>query len=272
MGRISGRKIGTTILIGPPVIALIALGPSLVLFLLVSLATLLGLREFFQLAHPQAKPVEQWTGVGLGLLVSIALSFGNPECILPTFVLVLLLLSILHMRLSENLPSTISGLAITFFGIVYVAFLLSHISLIRKMPAGREWVLFLVATVWAADIFALLGGVVFGKHKLYPKISPNKTVEGLLAGIGGSILVALIYSFLFLPHLKAGACLLLGGGLGVVSPLGDFTESMIKRSARVKDSGALFPGHGGMLDRVDSFLFSAPFLHYSLFFLWKEVL
>jgi phosphatidate cytidylyltransferase len=272
MGRISSTKIGTTFLIGPPVIVLIALGPSLVLFLLVFLATFLGLREFFQLAHPRARAAERWAGVGLGLFLSMALSFGNLECILPTFVLVLLFLSMLYMGLSENLPSTLSGLAITFFGIIYVAFLLSHIALIRKMPAGREWVLFLVVTVWAADIFALLGGVLFGRHKLYPKISPNKTVEGLLAGVGGSILVALVYSFFFLPNLNRGACLLLGIGLGVFSPLGDFTESMIKRSAQVKDSGALFPGHGGMLDRLDSFLFSAPFLHYSLFYLWKEVL
>jgi phosphatidate cytidylyltransferase len=272
MGRISSTKIGTTFLIGPPVIALIALGPSPVLFLLVALATFLGLREFFDLAHPRATAAERWSAIGLGLVLSVAISFGNREDAFPIFALILLFLSVLQMALSDNLPSTISRLAVTFFGIFYVAFLLSHISLIRRIPAGREWVLFLIATVWAADIFALLGGVLIGKHKLYPKISPNKTVEGLLAGIGGSILVALVFSFFFLPQAKTGFCLFLAVGLGILSPLGDFTESMIKRSAQVKDSGALFPGHGGMLDRLDSLLFSAPFLHYSLSHLWKEVL
>ena len=272
MGRISTKKIGTTFLIGPPVIALIALGPPPVLFLLVLLATFLGLREFFDLAHPLAAASERWSGIGLGLALAVAVSFGTRESAFPVFVLILLLLALLHMALSENLPSTISSLAVSFFGIFYVAFLLSHVSLIRKLPSGREWVLFLIATVWAADIFALLGGVLIGKHKLYPKISPNKTVEGLIVGIGGSVLVALVFSFFFLPRLTTGVCLFLAVGLGVLSPVGDFTESMIKRSAQVKDSGALFPGHGGMLDRLDSFLFSAPFLHLSLSHLWKEVL
>jgi len=270
MGRISNRKIWTTLLIGPPVIALIAVGPAEVLFLLVYLATCLGLREFFDLAHPDARGIERWAGIGLGLVLSVAVSYGNQEAVFPVLVLLLLSLSILYMALSKNLPSTISNLGINFFGIFYVAFLLSHMSLIRRMPGGREWVLFLISTVWAADTFALLGGVFLGRHRLYPKISPNKTVEGLLAGIGGSILVALLFSFFFIPRLGRGLCILLAVGLGVLGHLGDFTESMIKRSAKVKDSGSLFPGHGGMLDRLDSFLFSSPFLHYSLLYLWKE--
>jgi phosphatidate cytidylyltransferase len=270
MARISNRKIWTTFLMGPPIIALIALGPPHVLFLLVFLATFLGLREFFDLALPGAQGVERRTGIGLGLAFSIVIVFGNREDLFPAFALLLLLLSIISMALSKNLPSTISSLAITFFGIFYIGFLLPHVSLIRKMPEGKEWVLFLIAGVWAADIFALLGGVLWGKHKLYPKISPNKTVEGLLTGIAGSALVALFFASLFLPRVGKGLPVLLGIGLGILGPLGDFTESMIKRSAQVKDSGSLFPGHGGMLDRMDSFLFSAPFLHYSLLYLWKE--
>jgi len=255
---------------GPPVIALIALGPPQVLFFLVFLATFLGLREFFDLALPGAGGVERWTGIGLGLALSIAIAFGNGEHLSPAFALLILLLSIVSMALSKNLPSTVSSLAVTFFGIFYIGFLLSHVSLIRIMPAGKEWVLFLIATVWAGDIFALLGGVLLGRHKLYPKISPNKTVEGLLTGAAGSVLVALVFASLVLPRLGKGLPILLGIGLVILGHIGDFTESMIKRSAQVKDSGSLFPGHGGMLDRMDSFLFSAPFLHYSLLYFWKE--
>src|SRR3990172_8458841 len=168
MGRISNRKIWTTFLIGPPVIALIALGPPQVLFFLVFLATFLGLREFFDLTLPDTGRVERWTGIGLGLALSIVIVFGNKGNLSPAFVLLRHLLSILSMVLSKNLPSTVSTLAITFFGIFYIGFLLPHVSLIRKIPAGREWVLFLIATVWAGDIFALLGGVLWGRHKLYP--------------------------------------------------------------------------------------------------------
>jgi phosphatidate cytidylyltransferase len=138
------------------------------------------------------------------------------------------------------------------------------------MTNGRLWVLFLIVTIWAGDIFALLSGSFLGRHKLYPKISPNKTFEGLGGAIIGSIIVAFAYAWFFLPHLEKGACILLAIGLGILGQFGDFTESMLKRSAQVKDSGTLIPGHGGMLDRLDSFLFSAPFLHYSLLFILKE--
>ena len=138
------------------------------------------------------------------------------------------------------------------------------------MTNGRLWVLFLMVTIWAGDIFALLSGSFFGRHKLYPKISPNKTFEGLGGAIVGSIIVAFVFAWFFLPHLEKGSCILLAIGLGILGQFGDFTESMLKRSAQVKDSGTLIPGHGGMLDRLDSFLFSAPFLHYSLLYLLRE--
>jgi phosphatidate cytidylyltransferase len=140
------------------------------------------------------------------------------------------------------------------------------------MVDGKQWVLFLIATVWAGDISAFLSGTLLGRHKLYPKISPKKTYEGLAGGIVGSVIVALTFTLLFIPKLKIESCILLAIGLGFLGQLGDFTESMLKRSAQVKDSGSLIPGHGGMLDRLDSFLFSAPFLHYSLLYLFKETL
>jgi phosphatidate cytidylyltransferase len=158
----------------------------------------------------------------------------------------------------------------TLFGILFIAFLLAYVSLIRNMTNGRLWVLFLVATVWAGDISALLIGSFLGRHKLYPKISPKKTFEGLGGAIVGSILVALAFSYLFFPQLKKIPFVFLAIGLGIFGQLGDFTESMLKRSAQAKDSGTLIPGHGGMLDRLDSFLFSAPFFHYSLLCLLKE--
>ena len=161
-------------------------------------------------------------------------------------------------------------MGMVFFGILFIGFLLAYVSLIRNMPLGRLWVLFLTITVWAGDISALVAGASFGKHKLYPKISPKKTFEGLGGAILGSILVALAFVVLFLPHVKKETCILLAAGIGFFGQLGDFTESMLKRSASVKDSGNLIPGHGGMLDRLDSFLFSAPFLYYCLLYLLKE--
>jgi len=255
----------------PPVLLLIILGPPFILQLMVLLATFFGLREYYNLVLHRSKRIERVAGIGLGLILSIIIASGAMRGIPLFLVIILLALSVLYMATSKDLSSTIPEVGMAFFGIFFIGFLLAYVSLIRNLPNGRLWVLFLIATVWAGDVSALLIGSLFGKHKLYPKISPNKTFEGLGGSIVGSIIVALAFTFLFLPRLQKGVCILLAIGIGILGQLGDFTESMLKRSAHVKDSGTLIPGHGGMLDRLDSFLFSAPFLHYSLLSLLKEI-
>ena len=271
MGKIEKRKVWMALIMVPPVLLLIILGPPSILQLMVLLATFLGLREYYNLVLPHSKRTERVAGIGLGLILSIIISSGAMRGIPLLLVIILLALSVLYMAISEDLSSVTSKMGMTFFGLFFIGFLLAYVSLIRKLPNGRLWVLFLIATVWAGDISALLIGSFFGKHKLYPKISPNKTFEGLGGSILGSIIVALAYALVFLPRLQKGICILLAIGIGILGQLGDFTESMLKRSAHVKDSGTLIPGHGGMLDRLDSFLFSAPFLHYSLLYLFKEI-
>jgi phosphatidate cytidylyltransferase len=270
MGGVEKKKVWTGIFFVPPVVFLIAMGPPVVLFLMVFLATFFGLREFYQLALPHSKWIERWMGIGLGLILSILISYGDIKIAFPFFVFLLLFLSILFMGTSQNLSLTIPHIGITLFGIFYIGYLLSHVFLIRKMVDGTQWVLFLIATVWAGDISAFLSGSFLGRHKLYPKISPKKTYEGLVGALIGSIIIALLFAHLFIPRLGKGLCILLAICLGILGQGGDFIESMLKRSAQVKDSGSLIPGHGGMLDRLDSFLFSAPFLHYSLLYLLKE--
>jgi phosphatidate cytidylyltransferase len=270
MGGIEKKKIWTGAVIVPPLIFLIVWGPSLTLSLLVLAATFLGLREFYNLALPELNTVERFVGIGLGMIFTAFLSCGRISMIPIFLVLILIILSVLFMATSQNLALTITHIGISFFGILYIGFLLSYVVLTRNLPNGKQWALFLILTVWAGDIFALLGGSLFGRHKLYPKISPKKTYEGLFGGIIGSIIVALTFGFLFLPEIGKGILTLLAMGIGIFGQLGDFSESMIKRSARVKDSGDLLPGHGGMLDRLDSFLFSSPFLYYSLIYFLKE--
>ena len=272
MGKIEKRKVWMALIMVPPVLLLIILGPPSLLYLMVLLATFFGLREYYNLVLPHSRRIERMAGIGLGLILSIIISLGAMKELSLFFVIILLILSILFMATSKDLSSTIPEMGMTLFGIFFIGFLLAYVSLIRNLPNGRLWALFLIATVWAGDISALLSGSFFGKHKLYPKISPNKTFEGLGGSIVGSIVVALAFAILFLPRLQKGVCILLAIGIGILGQLGDFTESMLKRSARVKDSGTLIPGHGGMLDRLDSFLFSAPFLHYSLLYLSKEIL
>ncbi len=270
MDNLGKKKVGTALTIIPPVILLIAIGPPAVLLGMVLVATFLGIREFYGLCLPHSLSLERWTGIGLGLLLSLITLFGNLRIGSLFLVLLLFLLSLLFMFTSRDLSSTISNLGTSLFGILYVGFLLSHVCLVRYGSNGRIWVLFLIATVWAGDISAYWMGSWLGRHRLYPKISPKKTFEGLGGAIGGSILMAFAFSKIFLPDLEIFSTLFLAIGMGLLGQAGDFIESMLKRSAQVKDSGSFIPGHGGMLDRLDSFLFSAPFLHYSLLYLLKE--
>ncbi len=271
MGKIEKRKVWMALIMVPPVLLLIILGPPSILHLMVLVATFFGLREYYNLILPHSGWVERIVGIGLGLILSILSSFRAIEAVSLLFVIVLLALSVLFMAISEDLSSGISKMGMTLFGILFIGFLLAYVSLIRNMPNGRLWVLFLIATVWAGDISALLIGSFLGRHKLYPKISPNKTFEGLGGAIVGTVIIALAFAMVLLPRLEIGICIFLAIGIAILGQLGDFTESMLKRGAHVKDSGTLIPGHGGMLDRLDSFLFSAPFLHYSLLYLLKEI-
>jgi len=269
--KIEKKKIWTALLIIPPLILLIAWGPSLLLTAMVLMTILLGMKEFYRLALPDAGWMEQGIGITCGLILAMLFSYGAGKLFSVFLVLTLLMLCTLFMIISNNLSKAMANLSLTFFGIFYVAFLLSHVILIRNHADGREWILFLIITVWAGDILALISGTLFGKHKLYPKISPNKTYEGLLGAILGSVLIGPIFASFFLPSLHPGICLLIAVGIGFLGQLGDFTESMLKRSAQAKDSGTLFPGHGGVLDRIDSFLFATPFVYYLLPLLSKEI-
>jgi phosphatidate cytidylyltransferase len=156
--------------------------------------------------------------------------------------------------------------ALTFTGVIYVAWLSAYIVLLRTWNTGgvdgRDLVFFLCLVTWATDSGAYYSGTKFGTHKLYPKISPKKSVEGAVGGLISSIGMAIGCKYWFYHGLELHDAVMLGLIMGIIGQAGDLAESMIKRSARVKDSGGLFPGHGGMLDRVDSMLLNAPALYY----------
>lgn len=155
--------------------------------------------------------------------------------------------------------------AVTVFGAVYVGFTLSHLILIRQMEAGMFLALATIASVWANDVFAYLVGSAIGKHPLAPRISPKKSWEGLVAGTIGTAAMWLLAGSLFDLPVGWGALVAIGLLASVAAVIGDLAESRIKREVRVKDSGTLLPGHGGFLDRFDSFIMVAIVTYYVLF-------
>jgi phosphatidate cytidylyltransferase len=154
-----------------------------------------------------------------------------------------------------------------FFGSVYVPVLLSSLVLIRNGAAGIPWIFLLLGVVFAGDVAAYYVGTYMGRHKLCPAISPGKTIEGAIGGLGGNLLIGSLFKFYLLPQLPWLPSLLCFVSLGLMAQAGDLFESELKRAGKVKDSGAILPGHGGILDRIDALLFAAP-----MAYIFKEYL
>ena len=151
------------------------------------------------------------------------------------------------------------------FGICYVNWLIGYGFWLRDLELGKEWVLLLVWVTWLGETAAYLVGTAIGRHPLAPTISPKKTMEGALAQLIVSVLAALLARVWFFPVLSAENAVVVGVLLGIAGQVGDLVESALKRSVGTKDTGRLIPGHGGMLDRIDSLLFNTPVLYFYVY-------
>jgi phosphatidate cytidylyltransferase len=147
-------------------------------------------------------------------------------------------------------------------GLVYVPFLLGHLILIRDWYQGVTWTFFLLAVIFAGDTAAYYTGKAFGRHKLAPGISPGKTVEGALGGLAANLAIGALFKKCCFTEFGWGYWIALIMVMGILGQAGDLFESRLKRSVHKKDSGRIFPGHGGILDRIDALLFAAPTLYY----------
>lgn len=166
---------------------------------------------------------------------------------------------------------SLTDLMVILFGAAYIGWMLSHLILLRGLDGGIALIFFVFLVTWASDTAAYYVGSSFGRHKLAPHISPGKTIEGAIGGLVGSVLMAGIAKFGFMPWLDLKDCLIVGLLLGSIGQAGDLFESRLKRHAGVKDSGAILPGHGGLLDRLDSLIFTAPAFYYCVILLNPEL-
>ncbi|MBU2591556.1 MAG: phosphatidate cytidylyltransferase [Nitrospinae bacterium] len=155
------------------------------------------------------------------------------------------------------------------FGMFYVGVLMSYLIRIRVMEKGIYLILFLLVTVWASDAFAYYVGKTIGSNKLIPKVSPNKTVEGSIGGIAGSIMVAYLMGQYLVLGMTPRECIIAGLAIAIAGGIGDLAASLIKREEGIKDFSNIMPGHGGALDRVDSLIFAAPVFFYYLLYIVK---
>jgi phosphatidate cytidylyltransferase len=205
------------------------------------------------------RPHDQMIGIAFGLAVSSIVFFPQltpgDMVLAPLLVLMLSIYLFMHGPIEERL----ARLAWTLLGSLYLGYLLPHWSSLFRLPHGRAWVFFVLVVIMAGDICAYFVGRRFGTKKLAPEISPGKTVEGALGYVLGSVSAGCLTGISLAVGLSWLELAMLSGLLSVLGQVGDLFESWIKRAFAVKDSGRLLPGHGGLLDRLDSLIFPAVF-------------
>lgn len=262
------KRIITGVLIGLFWLLLLFSGKFWLFWLVFVALGIYALREFFRMTIPEHRRFDRAAGILFGLFPLGAAYLGRPDTVAAALFLALFFLiaytltRVADLDGTENDKAAFNLLMRLGFGIFYVGFCCSHFTLILAKPLGVKWLFLLTAITVASDSGAYYSGKLMGRHKLCPAISPGKTVEGLLGGMILAVLVTILISrtyFTEIPVLQLAILAIILSGIGV---MGDLTESLIKRTMGVKDSGRVLPGHGGVLDRVDSLLLTTPVLFY----------
>ncbi|WKZ31680.1 MAG: phosphatidate cytidylyltransferase [Thermodesulfobacteriota bacterium] len=259
------KRVATGAVLIPIIVAIVLYaGPYWILAVSAVIAAL-AFSEFNALARVDAKDrVFDRLGVASGVIIVLAVYFLGPVFLAPALITLVFLFFFHSMVSGRPLGDSSLDTAHKALGLLYIALPISFITPLRELHQGEWWLLFLLVVVWANDTFALSVGKTLGRHKLSPEISPKKTVEGAIGGIAGGVITGFVFARLAGLGPDYLDIFALSAGIGLIAIAGDLAESVLKRSAGVKDSGAIIPGHGGMLDRIDSLIFNIPFVYFYL--------
>jgi phosphatidate cytidylyltransferase len=252
----------------PIIILIILKGGTFLFACLLALLSAIGIVEFYRMALAERK-LELWLAAVTGsALVFIPLS-GNDKLIFTAIGLLFIGFSFLFLFRISTIDIAAREVAYALLAFIYIPFLLMHLVLLRQTSFGIQWLLVIMLIVMTNDSAAYYTGSAFGKHRLYPLVSPKKSIEGAIGGLIGSLGGTLLAKFTFFPQLTFCDAVATALGVGMVGQAGDLFESLLKRSFGVKDSGTIIPGHGGVLDRLDSILFAAPITYYYVLFFFR---
>ncbi|MBM2840320.1 MAG: hypothetical protein HW412_848 [Bacteroidetes bacterium] len=268
--------------VGIPLILLLTLAGGFYFFCFIALVSGIGLNEYYALAQAKGLRPQRWLGLLFGFCVNAAFMFEKvqsllgewlPESMAQLFLIEFLLFVplILFVELFRNNGSALNNIASTLAGVCYVSVCLGSLVAIRELfPLNESWgaytVIAVFASIWICDSAAYFAGTNFGKHKLFERVSPNKTWEGTIAGFIGAVAGFVVAQSIALPFMLMTDAIICGCIVGVFGQLGDMVESLLKRDAGVKDSSSLIPGHGGVLDRFDSLIIASPLIFFYLNF------
>ena len=248
----------------PLVVFITLYAPTPVFLGIVALIALIGVLECFSIIRPEADLITKAMAGAGGTGIFVCASM-RPEVVGLFLSCAFVGLGIYFLIRFKDVSLVINDCAIMLFTWVYVPFLLSHIVRLHALPEGNKLVFMVLLLTMVCDSCAYFVGTRWGRHRLYPAVSPKKSVEGALGGVAGAIVAAMFSEVLYLQDMGLLHALGIGLVAGIFAQTGDLFESLLKRSAQIKDSGRLFPGHGGMLDRLDSLLFTFPTVYLYVF-------
>lgn len=237
-------------------------GTPLHFFLLLAAVIVLSTLELFALAERQGIRPQRLLGACGAVAVAASFLDGGPDArtVLAALAIAALLVALLSR---QEFPGVLASISVTLSGVVCLGLLLGYQAGLRSVEsAGSDLLLYLLLVVWAGDAVAYFVGSRFGRLALCSRVSPSKTMEGTAGGFAASVAAGCAGKLWFVHSLSWIEAAALGGALGALALAGDLCESLLKRGSQVKDSANLLPGHGGMLDRTDSLLFSAPLLYH----------
>lgn len=255
-------RLATAAVAIPLLLLLILWGPAWGWAAFVSVIATIGLLEYSHMAFPERR-AEHVLTVVLGAGVVVAGCFAPPDLAIGAMAAALILGLTWVLLGRTDFEAGLRDLGVALIGIFYLGILTPFFVKLLLLPQnGRYLVLLVIAVAMAGDTGGYFVGHRFGRHKLMPRVSPGKTVEGALGILLGSLLGAALARVLWLPEIEWTRILVLALIMGVIGQIGDLCESVMKRTFGTKESGHLFPGHGGVLDRIDSLLFPAVFLYY----------
>jgi phosphatidate cytidylyltransferase len=248
------------------VVALCSLMGGLILLGFVMVVSILGYMEYRRMVSKRGIPVEGWAGIAGVMVVVAGMSSYIPYKWMPEFLLflyiVFLFLFELRRRDIEGIAKALVGTAI---GVIYTGWMFGHLARIEGIEGiGGKGVLWVVFVTSGCDTGCYIVGKAIGRRKIVPRISQGKSLEGSLGGMAFGILIGIGFQRILLPSIQPYLSCILGALISVLGQIGDLCESVAKRYSGVKDSGDLIPGHGGVLDRIDSLIFASPASYYLL--------
>ena len=249
-------------------VGIIAYAPPAFLGLVVLLFAVVGIYEFDTMLEQRNIRLNLLALLGSTIFLTTATIFGGIYGVMGALAATCVGLFFYHLIfLSPSDVSELRVLGLSLFGLLWISWSLNHFTLIKQLPEGTALLFLLVLSIWVSDIAAYFGGRTFGRLPLALTISPKKTIEGSICGVLGTAVVAIVFSALFLESMGWMLATLVAVSTAIVGQIGDLLESKIKRLCDVEDSGTIFPGHGGVLDRMDGFLTATPLFYYFMHWL-----